>query len=85
MTENLREVITETGEIIQTLPQLIPTMEDNPLHQLYSILGCNLDYVPIHKYEAFLMCLQFAAASLFLFMFARACFKLMCSALRGGL
>ena len=85
MTDNLREVLTETGEIVQTLPQLIQPDPDNPIHQLFLILGCNLDYVPIHKYEALLMCLQFIAALWFLVWFTKFFFTLLRSSLRGGL
>lgn len=80
--ETFTEIVTEIVEV-----ELVPTLEPNPtneMHQLYSILGCNIDHVPANEFEAFTMALQFLAASIFLVMFARACFKLMCSALRGG-
>lgn len=80
-----REILTETGETIQTLPQTIQPIPENPIHQLFLILGCNLDYVPIHKYEAFLMCLQFAAALWFIFWFVKMLYTFMRSFLRGGL
>lgn len=83
--DNLREVITEAGEVIQTLPQLMKPNPDNPIHQLFLILGCDLDYVPIHKYEAFMQCLQFLAALWFLYWFTKFTYSLLRHGLRGGL
>lgn len=93
-SEELTEVLTEPEPEQETLTETVteivevyPTLEPNPsneMHQLYSLLGCNLDHVPATEFEAFTMALQFLAASIFLVMFAKACFKLMCSALRGG-
>ena len=73
------------NEIIQTLPTMIQPMEDNPLHQLFYLLGCNLDYVPIQKYEAFLMGLQFCAAVWFLYWFTKTMYTLLKGFLRGGI
>lgn len=84
-TEPIVETVTE---IVTEIVEVLPTLEPNPqneMHQLYSILGCNLDHVPIDEFEAFTMALQFLAATVFLIMFGRALFKLMCSGLRGGL
>lgn len=90
-TEHLTEIVTTpevvteiVTEIVEVLPSLEPTPE-NEMHQLYSILGCNLDFVPSNEFEAFTVALQFIAATVFLIMFGRALFKLMCSGLRGGL
>lgn len=79
--ETVTEVVTE---IVEVLPSL-ESMTDNELHKLYLILGCNLDHVPVNEFEAFTMALQFLGAFLFLFMFCKALFKLLCSGLRGGL
>lgn len=79
--ETVTEIITE---IVEVLPSLEPNPQ-NEMHQLYSILGCNLDHVPIDEFEAFTMALQFLGATVFIIMFGRALFKLMCSGLRGGL
>ena len=70
---------------IQTLPTLIQSMTDNPLHQLYFLLGCDLDYVPIQKYEAILMGFQFIAATFFLYMFTKCLYTLTKGFLRGGI
>lgn len=82
-SETVTEIVTEIVEV-----EVLPSLESNPeneMHQLYSILGCNLDHVPINEFEAFTMALQFLGATVFLIMFCRALFKLMCSGLRGGL
>lgn len=60
-------------------------MAENALHQLFYSLGVDLDYIPIQKYEAFVMGLQFIGACLFLYMFGKAMFTLLRSGLRGGL
>lgn len=88
-TEHLTEIVT-TPEVVTEIVtvEVLPTLEPNPqneMHQLYSILGCNLDFVPSNELEAFTVALQFLAATVFLIMFGRALFKLMCSGLRGGL
>lgn len=67
------------------LPSLIEPMPDNPIHQLFLLCGVNLDYVPIHKYEAFLMALQFGAALWFLWWFVKMMYNLLRGFLRGGL
>ena len=70
---------------IQTLPTQIQSLAENAIHQLFYSLGVDLDYVPIQKYEAFTMALQFGAACILLYMFGRAIFSLIRSGLRGGL
>lgn len=85
--ETTEQVETVT-EIVTEIVEVLPSLEANPqneMHQLYLILGCNLDHVPINEFEAFTMALQFLGATVFLIMFCRALFKLMCSGLRGGL
>lgn len=85
--ETTEQVETVT-EIVTEIVEVLPSLEANPqneMHQLYSILGCNLDFVPSNEFEAFTVALQFIAATVFLIMFGRALFKLMCSGLRGGL
>lgn len=51
----------------------------------FLMLGCDLDYVPIHKYEALTMCLQFLAALWFLYWFTKFMYCLLKGGLRGGL
>ena len=51
---------------------------DNPIHQLFSTLGVDLDYLPVQKYEAFLMALQFAAALWFIWWLVKLMYKLLC-------
>jgi len=48
-------------------------------------LGVDLDYVPVQKYEAFLMVMQFAAATVFFLWFLKFFFSLMKGMLKGGL
>lgn len=71
--------------IIQTLPTLIQAHPENPIHQLFFLLGCDLDYVPIQKYEAFLMTLQFLAALWFIWWFVKMMYTLLRGFLRGGI
>lgn len=52
---------------------------DNVIHQLFLELGCDLDYVPQQKYEAFTMGLQFVAGLVFWLVFVHFLYKLMCS------
>ncbi|MBR1562969.1 MAG: hypothetical protein IJ645_07165 [Ruminococcus sp.] len=70
---------------IEKLPTEMLSMAENALHQLFYSLGVDLDYIPIQKYEAFVMGLQFIGACLFLYMFGKAMFTLLRSGLRGGL
>lgn len=58
---------------------------ENLIHQLYLSLGVDLDYVPVQKYEAFLMFMQFAAATVFFLWFLKFFFSLMKGMLKGGL
>lgn len=58
---------------------------ENLIHQLYLSLGVDLDYVPVQKYEAFLMAMQFAAATVFFLWFLKFFFSLMKGMLKGGL
>ena len=60
-------------------------MPDNIIHRLFLELGVNLDYIPIHKYEAFLMCLQFAAALWFIWWFVKLMYTLLRGFLTGGM
>lgn len=57
---------------------------ENVIHQLFFELGVNLDYIPTDKYEAFLMCLQFASALWFIWWFVKMMYMLMRGFLRGG-
>ena len=52
-------------------------MTENIIHQLFLSLGVNLDYVPAHKWEAFTMALQFAAALWFIWWFVKMLYTLM--------
>ena len=60
-------------------------MTENIIHQLFLSLGVNLDYVPTQKYEAFLMCLQFAASLWFIWWFVKMMYALLKGFLTGGL
>lgn len=50
---------------------------ENIIHQLFLALGCNLDYVPEHKWQAFTLGLQFLAALWFIIWFVKFLFTLM--------
>lgn len=49
----------------------------NMIHQLFSELGVNLDYIPTSKYEAFTMGLQFCAALWFIWWFVKFLFSIL--------
>ena len=66
------------------LQSFIPLNPENPIHELFATLGCDLDYVPIHKYEAFILGLRFLAAAWFITMFVRFLYKLCFNFLTGG-
>lgn len=59
-------------------------MQENIIHQLFLALGCNLDYIPTQKYEAFTMALQFAAGAGFMLWFVKFMYTLLKGALTGG-
>lgn len=59
-------------------------MTENVIHQLFSELGINLDYVPQTDFECFLMTLQFLAALWFIWWFVKFVFTVLKSFLRGG-
>lgn len=83
-TEPMQEVATEiVTEIVEVVPTLQPNPE-NPIHDLFGILGCNLDHVPANPYEAFTMSLQFLAALFFLIWFCRFLWSLMKPFVRGN-
>lgn len=50
---------------------------ENIIHQLFSELGVNLDYIPADKHEAFTMGLQFLAALWFIWWFVKFNFTLL--------
>lgn len=56
----------------------------NVIHQLFFELGVDLDYVPVDKYEAFTMLLQFGAAMWFICWLLKFCYTFMRGALRGS-
>lgn len=58
---------------------------ENVIHRLFMELGVNLDYIPTQKYEAFLMCLQFAAGLWFIWWFVKMMYVLLRGFLTGGL
>ena len=64
---------------IQTLFQ----MPDNLIHQLFRAIGCNIDYVPAHKWEAFTLGLQFVAALWFISWFIKFLYHMMKDMCRG--
>ena len=85
-TEPMQEVVTEIlTEIVEV--EVVPTLEPNPenvIHDLFSILGCNLDHVPASPYEAFTMSLQFLGAIFFLIWFCKFLWSLMKPFVRGN-
>ena len=89
MQEVLTEIVTEIVEVeVEVEVEVVPTLEpnpENPIHDLFSILGCNLDHVPASPYEAFTMSLQFLGALFFLIWFCRFLWSLMKPFIRGGL
>ena len=57
---------------------------ENVIHQLFSELGVNLDYVPENEFECFTMALQFLAALWFIWWFVKMLYTLMRGFLKGG-
>lgn len=83
-TEPMQEVVTE---IVTEIVEVVPTLQPNPenvIHDLFGILGCNLDHVPANPNEAFTMALQFLAALFFLIWFCRFLWSLMKPFVRGN-
>ncbi len=62
---------------------MIPNPE-NMIHQLFSELGCNLDYVPETPFECFTMLLQFCAALWFIWWFVKFLWALSKDVMFGG-
>ncbi len=62
---------------------MIPNPE-NIIHHLFFELGVDLDYIPLHKYEAFTMALQFIAALWFLHWFVKWLWSLVKDTMFGG-
>ena len=60
-------------------------MTENVIHQLFSELGINLDYVPQTDFECFLMTLQFLAALWFIWWFVKYLFTILRGFFRGGM
>ena len=85
-TEPMQELVTEiVTEIVEV--EVVPTLEPNPenvIHDLFSILGCNLDHVPANPNEAFTMSLQFLGAIFFLIWFCKFLWSLMKPFVRGN-
>lgn len=57
---------------------------ENIIHQLFSELGVNLDYVPENEFECFTMALQFLAALWFIWWFVKMMYTLMRGFLKVG-
>ena len=55
----------------------LPDNSENVVHEMFSILGVNLDYTPQNKMQCFTMGLQFIAAFFVIFMFLKYLFKVM--------
>lgn len=66
------------------LQRFMPENLANPIHELFRLCGCDLDYMPMHKYEAIMQGFQFLAAAWFITMFVRFLYKLTCNLLTGG-
>lgn len=85
-TEPMQEIVTEiVTEIVEL--EVVPSLEPNPenvIHDLFSILGCNLDHVPANPNEAFTMSLQFLGALFFLIWFCRFLWSLLKPFIRGN-
>lgn len=77
-------LLSEITQLPQKLPEFITPDTNNVLHQLFKLLGCDLDYVPAHKYEAFIMGLQFLAALWFISMLVRFLFRVTLNFMSGG-
>ena len=88
LTEELTEVATEPmQEVVTEIVTVVPTLQQNPenvIHDLFGILGCDLDHVPASPYEAFTMSLQFLGALFFLIWFCRFLWSLMKPFVRGN-
>lgn len=88
LTEELTEVATEPmQEVVTEIVTVVPTLQPNPenvIHDLFGILGCDLDHVPASPYEAFTMSLQFLGALFFLIWFCRFLWSLMKPFVRGN-
>ncbi len=88
-TEAPTEAVQETmTEIVTEIVEVLPTLEPNPenvIHDLFSILGCNLDHVPANANEAFTMSLQFLGALFFLIWFCRFLWSLLRPFVRGNI
>lgn len=82
--ETLPNPPTITEVVTQPAPSLTPN-PGNVMHNLFLILGCDLDHVPINEFEAFTMALQFLAALFFLIWFCKFMYQMMRPFLRGGL
>ena len=88
LIEELTEVATEPiQEVVTEIVEVVPTLQPDPenvIHDLFGILGCNLDHVPANPNEAFTMALQFFAALFFLIWFCRFLWSLMKPFVRGN-
>lgn len=89
-TEEITTTTTETTTTPVTSSENIdfsegfPDNSENIIHQLFSELGVNLDYVPQNKAQAFSMALQFAAALWFIWWFVKMMYTLLKDFLTGG-
>ena len=57
--------------------EALPDNSENVIHQLFSELGCNLDYTPTSGFQCFTMGLQFAAALWFIWWFVKFLFSIL--------
>lgn len=74
--ETPTEVETENSETPLFFESL-PDNSENVVHEMFAILGVNLDYTPQNKFQCFTMGLQFISAFFVIYMFLKYLFKVM--------
>lgn len=78
-TEQTVQTETEQNSEQPLFFESLPDNSENTVHQMFAVLGVNLDYTPQNPYQAFTMSLQFLGAFFVVYMFLRYMFKLMSS------
>lgn len=74
--ETPTEAETENSETPLFFDSL-PDNSENVVHEMFAILGVNLDYTPQNKFQCFTMGMQFIAAFFVIYMFLKYLFKVM--------
>ena len=75
-TEVNTEINSESEGAAEPVEQL-PDMSDNEIHELFAVLGVDLDYTPQNAFQCFTMSLQFIAALWFIGWLVKYVFQLM--------